>query len=544
MPMTRPTTPRNGPSFAALSFMALSSAALLSAFTPETFAQSDRVKAPATPGLVGRDKPITTDTGKPVGDDANSETAGPEGPTLLQDFYLQEKLARFDRERIPERVVHARGVGVHGKFVALEDLSKWTRAKFLSAKGKETPVFTRFSTVILPKGSAETARDPRGFAVKFYTEEGNYDLVGIHFPVFFIRDAIKFPDMVHALKPSPVTNVQEPNRYFDFFAASPESTNMLTYLFSDQGTPASYREMEGFGIHAFKWVNAQGAVVYVKYRWKPAQGVRNFTDEQAKIVAGVEPSFATKDLYDAIMNKKFPMWELQVQAVPAAELKSKFPFDPLDPTKIWPEAGLPYRTIGTMTLDRFPDNFFQESEQVAFNTGAYIPGIEPSEDKLLQGRNFSYSDTQRHRLGPNYQQLPINQPAVTVRNVNQEGLDNHGHNKGDVNYSPSLRAPDGPKADPQYKAPRTPVQGTVAQEPIKDKDDFTQAGERIRGMTAMDRDHLLKNLTGNLKKVSNRTVLQRQIANFYKADAEFGARLAEMNGVDPDQVKTLATAAR
>ena len=539
MSMTRLSKPVQG---ARLSALSLTAAALLVALPSAARAQSDKAKAPDVPGLSGRDKTITTDTGKPVGDDKDSTTAGPDGPTLLQDFYLLEKLARFDRERIPERVVHARGVGVHGRFVALEDFSKWTKAKFLSVKDKATPVFVRFSTVILPKGSSETARDPRGFAVKFYTEEGNYDLVGINFPVFFIRDAIKFPDVVHALKPSPVTNVQEPNRFFDFFAATPESTHAVTYLFSDQGTPASYREMEGFGIHAFKWVNAQGEILYVKYRWKPAQGVRNFTDEQAKIVGGIEPAHATKDLYEAILAHKYPSWELQVQAVPAAELKGKFDFDPLDPTKIWPESAAPFRTVGRMVLDRIPDNFFQESEQVAFNTGAYVPGIEPSEDKLLQGRNFSYSDTQRHRLGPNYQQLPINQPAVTVRNENQEGLDNHGHTKGDVNYSPSLRAPNGPKADPKYKAPRSPVHGTVTQEPIKGRNDFGQAGERIRGMSATDRDHLLKTLTGEFKKVKSREVVQRQVANLYKADADFGKRLAEMNGVDVDQVKQLASA--
>jgi len=469
-------------------------------------------------------------------------TAGPKGPTLLQDFFLVEKLARFDRERIPERVVHARGVGMHGEFVASDDLSAFTKAKFLSGKGKTSPVFTRLSTVVLPKGSADTARDVRGFAVKFYTEEGNYDLVGNDIPVFFIRDAIKFPDLIHALKPSPVTNVQESNRFFDFFAAMPESTHMLTFLFSDQGTPASFREMNGFGVHAFKWVNAQGKVHYVKYHWKSMQGVRNLTHAEAKRIGGDEPAFCTKDMYDNITAGKFPSWELQVQLVPAEELNSKFDFDPLDATKDWPASVVPFRTVGKMTLNRMPDNFFQETEQIAFNTGAYVPGVEPSEDRLLQGRNFSYSDTQRHRLGPNYQQLPINQPTLTVRNVNQDGLDSHGHTKGDINDEPSFRTPDGPSADPNYKAPRTPVQGTVTQEPgVKDTKDFQQAGERIRAMSPTDREHLIQNLVGEFAKVKKPGVVAKIVSHLYQADADFGAKLAAAAGVEVDQVKKLAS---
>jgi len=522
--------------------LVLAVAAILTALGAPAGAQNEKAKAPDVPGLKGRDARITTDTGKPVGDNSDSMTAGPEGPTLLQDFYLIEKIARFDRERIPERVVHARGVGIHGEFVSYHDTSKFTKAAFLSAKDKKTPVFARFSTVILPKGSADTARDVRGFAVKFYTEQGNYDLVGNDIPVFFIRDAMKFPDMVHALKPSPVTNVQESNRFFDFFAASPESTHMLTFLFSDQGTPRSFREMDGFGVNTFKWVNGSGDVRYVKYRWKSMQGVHNFTDAEAKKVGGMEPAYCTMEMYDAVDSGKFPSWELQVQLIPAAELRGKFDFDPLDATKVWPESVVPFMPVGKMTLNRMPDNFFQQTEQVAFNSGAYVPGVEPSEDKLLQGRNFSYSDTQRHRLGPNYQQLPVNQPVVTVRNENQDGLDNHGHTKGDVNYDPGVRAPDGPKADPKSKAPRTPIRGEVSQEPIKAKQDFAQAGERIRGISKIDREHLLQNLTGEFKKVKSRPVLERQIANFFQADADFGTRLAEMNGVEPDQVKKLASA--
>ena len=514
----------------------LFSLALIAATFGGTAAQAQQPKAP---GLQGTGSTITTDTGSPVGDNRNSMTAGATGPTLLQDNYLIEKIARFDRERIPERVVHARGVGIHGEFVVTDDVTGLTKAAFLSAVGKKTPMFARFSTVILPKGSADTARDVRGFSTKFYTEEGNYDIVGNDIPIFFIRDAIAFPDVIHALKPSPVTNDQEPNRYFDYFGAKPETTNILTYLFSDQGTPASFREMDGFGVHAFKWVNAKGEVVYVKYRWKSDQGVRNLTDDQAMKVGGMAPAFCTKDMYQAVTSGQFPTWQLQVQVVPAAQLRSLFPtFDPLDATKIWPESIVPFRPVGRMTLNRMPDNFFEETEQVAFDTSAYVPGIEPSEDKLLQGRNFSYGDTQRHRLGVNYQQLPINQPVTVVRNENQAGLDNHAHTKGDINYEPSVRQPDGPKADPTVKAPMTPIQGTTIQEPIGKPDDFTQAGDHLRAMTATERDHTLHNFLVNFKKCQDRPVVERMIANLYKADADFGRRLAEMAGVDLDRVMT------
>ncbi len=485
---------------------------------------------------------LTTDTGRPVGTDEHSMTAGPEGPTLLEHFYLIEKLARFDRERIPERVVHARGVGLHGEFTCAANVTALTKASFLASPGKKTPVFTRFSVVVLPKGSADTARDVRGFAVKFYTDEGNYDLVGNDIPVFFIRDAIKFPDLIHALKPSPVTNAQESERFFDFFAAMPESTHMLTFLFSDQGTPASFRKMDGFGVNTFKWVNARGEVHYIKYKWRSLQGVVNLTDEEAKAIGGSEPAACTLDIYEAIKNGDFPSWELQVQALKPDDLR-KLDFDPLDPTKIWPETIVPFQTVGKMTLNRYPDNFFEETEQVAFNTGAYVPGVEPSEDKLLQGRNFSYSDTQRHRLGVNYQQLPINQPHRPVANDNQEGLDDHATRKGDINYSPSLKRPDRLVADAQAKDAGTLLGNRVYQPSGKDPQDFKQAGERYLSLTPIERAHLIHNFTGEFKKMKNRDVVAQIIAHMYLAHEDLGRRLAEMNGVDLARVKTLAVAA-
>ncbi len=484
---------------------------------------------------------LTTDTGRPVGSDEHSMTAGPEGPTLLENFYLIEKLARFDRERIPERVVHARGVGAQGEFVVTHDVSGLTKAAFLARVGEKTPVFTRFSVVVLPKGSADTARDVRGFAVKFYTAEGNYDLVGNDIPVFFIRDAIKFPDLVHALKPSPVTNVQEPERYFDFFSAMPESTHMLTWLFSDQGTPASYRKMDGFGVNTFKWANSANDVVYVKYKWRSLQGLKNFTDAEAKAVAGKEPAALTQDLYEAIHNGDFPSWELMVQVVKPDDLR-KFDFDPLDDTKLWPESIVPFQPVGKMTLNHFPENFFESTEQVAFNTGAYVPGIEPSEDKILQGRNFSYSDTQRHRLGVNYQQLPVNQPRHEVANDNQEGLDDHAKRKGDINYSPSTKRPDRLVAEPKARDAGTFLGNKALAAASKDPQDYKQAGQHYLDLSPTDREHLIMNLTGEFKKVKNRDVVAKMVGHFAMANDELGRKLAEANGVDLMQAKKLVMA--
>ena len=493
---------------------------------------------PKTAGGSGDSKQqVTTDTGKPIGSDEKSMTSGPEGPTLLQHFYLLEKLAHFDRERIPERVVHARGAGTHGEFVCAEDLSGLTKAAFLSAKGQKTPVFVRFSSVILPKGSAETARDVRGFAVKFYTGEGNYDLVGIDIPVFFIRDGIKFPDLVHALKPSPVTNVQESERYFDFFSALPETTNMLTYLFSDMGTPASYRMMDGFGIHAFKWINAKGEIHYVKYHFKSLQGLKNYTADEARKAGGIEPAVLTKDLHDAIEAKQYPSWDLEVQVLTPESIKAST-IDPLDATKLWPESMAPSRTIGRLTLNRWPDNYFESTEQVAFNTGAYVPGIEPSEDRVLQSRNFSYSDSERHRLGPNYQQLPVNQPTRPVANDNQDGLADHAMRKGDINYNPSTKRPDRLVADPRYKQMGTKFHyDEVWKSKDNDPQDFTQAGDHYRAMTQTEKDHLVQNLTEDFKKIKDRTIVAKQVANFAKADADLGQKLAEANGVTLVQPK-------
>ncbi|WP_028402967.1 catalase [Ectobacillus panaciterrae] len=472
---------------------------------------------------------LTTNQGAPVGDNQNSRTAGRRGPILLEDYHLIEKIAHFDRERIPERVVHARGAGAHGVFVTTSSMKEYTRAAFLQEKGTETPVFVRFSTVIHGQGSPETLRDPRGFAVKFYTEEGNYDIVGNHLPVFFIRDAIKFPDMVHSLKPAPHTNLQEPNRYWDFMTLSPESTHMLTWLFSDLGIPADYRHMEGFGVHSFKWVNQEGKVVYVKYHWKPVQGVKNLTRAEAAEVQGRDFNHATRDLHDAIKRGDFPKWDLYVQIMQQDETDS-LDFDPLDATKVWPEDRFPLISVGTMTLNRNPENFFAEVEQSAFSPSATVLGIEPSEDKLLQGRLFSYPDTQRYRLGANYLQIPVNCPFAPVRNQQRDGAMQVNQQSSTVNYEPSIHT-ENPIEDPAYRDSVMKLEGYVSREKIEKPNDFKQAGERYRAYTKEEQDNLIGNLINDLQQVNERTKLLA-ICNFYRADEEYGRRLAEGLNVD------------
>lgn len=472
---------------------------------------------------------LTTNQGAPVGDNQNSRTAGQRGPTLLEDYHLLEKLAHFDRERIPERVVHARGAGAHGVFRTEASMKAYTKAHFLQEVGQETPVFVRFSTVIHGTGSPETARDPRGFAVKFYTEEGNYDLVGNHLPVFFIRDAIKFPDMVHSLKPAPDTNVQDPERYWDFMTLSPESTHMMTWVFSDNGTPANYRQMNGFGVHAFKWVNAEGKVLYVKYHWKSLQGVVNLSADEAREVQGRDFNHATRDLFDNIEKGNFPQWELHVQMMPVEHL-DRFAFDPLDATKVWPEDMYPLHKVGTMTLNRNPQNYFAEVEQSAFAPSALVPGIEPSEDKLLQGRLFSYPDTQRYRLGANYLQIPVNCPYAPVRNHQRDGFMNVKQDPSPVNYEPNSFE-ESPKEAPEYVESRSPLYGVAGRQRIDKTDDFTQAGELYRSFSDQERDHLLSNLVNDLKQ-TNEKIQLRAVCNFFRADREYGMRLAQGLGLD------------
>ncbi len=481
--------------------------------------------------------PLTEDGGQSVGNNQNSRSAGENGPLLLDNFHLIQKLARFDRERIPERVVHARGVGAHGEFVSYGDQSELTKAKLFSAKDKKTPVFLRFSTVVHPGGSPEQLRDPRGFAVKFYTEEGNWDLVGNNLPVFFIRDAIKFPDMVHAFKPSPVTNQQEPQRIFDFLSHVPESTHMLTFLYSDRGTPASLRMQEGFGVHAFKFVNAKGEVTYVKFNWRSLQGIKNYTMEEAAAAAAKNHSGLTEDLYENIKKGNFPSWELAVQTMKPEDL-DKLDFNPLDDTKIWP--GVPETKIGKLTLNKVPENFFQFTEQVAFAPGMMVPGVEASEDKMLQGRLFSYADTQRYRVGANYLMLPVNRPYAAVQNNNQDGKMNFGVTVGDVNYEPSVT--NVVKGDTPAKELSKPAAQKVWQQPIQKTQNFKQAGDLYLSFSEQDRANLVKNLAADMNKIKTPELKVKWVSYFCQANKEYGERVAKAIDVDLEAAKKMIPA--
>jgi catalase len=487
--------------------------------------------------LVAQQKPLTTNTGAAVGDNQNSKTIGQNGQVLLEDIHLIEKLASFDRERIPERVVHARGTGVYGEFVSVRDFTKFTKAS-LFKKGKATPVFVRFSTVVHGVGSPETLRDPRGFATKFYTDEGNYDLVGNNLPVFFIRDAIKFPDMVHAFKPSPVYNKQDANRVFDFFSNIPEGTHMLTRVYSDYGTPANYREMNGSGVHAFKWINSNGEVTYVKYTWISLQGEKNLTAEEASAIQANDFQHATVDLYDNIKKGNFPSWELYVQLLKTSDF-DKLDFNALDPTKVWPEDIAPLQLVGKMTLNKIPANFFQEVEQSAFSPGTLVSGIEPSEDKLLQGRLFSYFDTQRYRIGSNFQQLPVNAPKVSVATNNQDGAFATRKTNGDINYQPSATQ-NGFVDNEKYDYSKSAFANvTTTQQKITKPNDFKQAGQFYRSLSEKDKQNLIKNLSGDLKNVQNKDVVRKMVGYFYMADSDYGKRLAKVLNLTREEVEKM-----
>ncbi|RKD73310.1 catalase [Sinobaca qinghaiensis] len=472
---------------------------------------------------------LTTNQGVPIGDNQNSRTAGRRGPALLEDYQLVEKLAHFDRERIPERVVHARGAGAHGVFKVKNSMKRYTKADFLQ-EGKETPVFARLSTVIHGGHSPETLRDPRGFSVKFYTEEGNYDFVGNNLPVFFIRDAIKFPDVIHSLKPDPKTNKQDPDRYWDFMSLTPESTNMMVHLFTDEGIPASFRNIRGSSVHAFKWINEYGNTVYVKKRWVPKEGIKNLTPEQASEIQAEEFQHATDDLYNAIEEGNFPEWDLYVQILDPADIDN-FDFDPLDATKDWLEEDIPYIHVGTMTLNKNVDNYFAETEQVSFNPGVLVPGIQASEDKMLQGRIFSYSDTQRYRVGANYLDLPINCPFAQKNNNTRDGAMPFAQQTSRINYEPN-RYEEEPAEDPAYIDSEQPLPGDSAgRKKIEKADDFGQAGRIYRSYDQETKDALLRNLTDDLGDVAEETVL-RMVCNFYRADADLGQKLADKLNVD------------
>ncbi|MFC2057056.1 catalase [Chloroflexota bacterium] len=484
-------------------------------------------------------KNYTTGFGAPIEDDQNSKTAGDRGPILMQDTHLLEKLGHFDRERIPERVVHAKGTGAHGYFEVTADVTKYTKAKFISEIGKETEVFARFSTVGGEKGSADAERDPRGFAIKFYTEEGNYDMTGNNTPVFFIRDPLKFPDFIHTQKRHPGTNLKDADMFWDFLSLTPESVHQVTILFSDRGTPRTFRHMNGYSSHTFKWYNDKGEYYWVQYHFKTEQEIQNLTRDEATELKGKDPDHATRDLHDSIERGEYPSWRLEVQIMTPKQA-NEYRFDPFDITKVWFHADCPPITIGRLVLNRNPENYFAEVEQAAFSPANFVPGIAASPDKLLQGRLFSYHDTHIHRLGINYPMIPINRPKATVTHYQRDGFMNVSENSGGgPNYYPNSFG--GPEPTPNVEEPPFEVSGEAKRQPYTHpNDDFFQAGELYhRVMTDEDRERLIGNITTHLCNAQKRIQL-RQTAIFYKANPEYGSRVAEGLKLDVNEVKRLA----
>ncbi|MBN8433096.1 catalase KatA [Priestia flexa] len=485
--------------------------------------------------MTENNKKLTTSWGAPVGDNQNSMTAGYRGPTLIQDVHLLEKLAHFNRERVPERVVHAKGAGAHGYFEVTNDVSAYTKADFLSEVGKRTPMFIRFSTVAGESGSADTVRDPRGFAVKFYTEEGNYDLVGNNTPVFFIRDAIKFPDFIHTQKRDPQTHLKNPNAVWDFWSLSPESLHQVTILMSDRGIPATFRHMHGFGSHTFKWVNKEGEAVWVKYHFKTEQGVKNLPTDLAAKLAGDNPDYHTEDLFNAIEKGDFPAWKLYVQIMPVEDADT-YRFDPFDVTKVWSQKDYPLIEVGRMVLNRNPENYFAEVEQAAFSPGAFVPGIEASPDKMLQGRLFAYADAHRYRVGVNHNHLPINRPKSDVHHYQRDGqMRFDGNGGGSVYYEPNSYG--GPTETPEHKQTAFPVSGVAENAPYDHNDHYTQAGDLYRLMSTEERERLVNNIVEAMKPVEKDEIKLRQIAHFYKADPEYGLGVAKGLGLEVPNLK-------
>jgi catalase len=497
----------------------------------------------------GDDRAVLTNRqGHPIYDNQNQRTVGSRGPATLENYQFLEKISHFDRERVPERVVHARGTTAFGYFEAYgscgdEPISRYTRAKLFQEKGKRTDVAVRFSTVAGGRDSSEMARDPRGFAVKFYTEDGNWDLVGNNLAVFFIRDAIKFPDLIHSQKPDPVNFLrQDPNRVFDFISQTPESMHMVVMVLGPRGIPASYRYQQGFGVNTYKWVNADGDTKLVKYHWTPKLGVRSLTAAQAAEIQAQELGAHTKDLYDAIERGDYPEWELQVQLMDDHE-HAELDFDPLDDTKTWPENDFPLRPVGRMVLDRAPENFFAESEQIAFGTGVLVDGLDFSDDKMLVGRTFSYSDTQRYRVGPNYLQLPVNQArAATVRTNQRDSqmayyVDDSGANPH-VNYEPSIVAGLREAQYPTHDEQGPEIRGRLTRKRIPRTDDYTQAGQRFLLSEKWEQDDLVANLVDALSQC-DRPIQERMVWHLFMCEDELGRRVGEGLAISADDVRGL-----
>jgi catalase len=481
---------------------------------------------------------LTTNAGTPIVNDQQSLTVGPRGPVLLEDFHLIEKLGQFDREKVPERVVHARGMVAKGYFEVTHDITQLSCADLFKEVGRKTPVSVRFSTVVHEKGSPESLRDVRGFSVKFYTQEGNWDFVGNNIPVFFIRDGMQFPDLVHCLRPNPRNHIQEGWRALDFLGHHPESTNILTWLLDDNGIPANWRHLEGYSVNTFKLYNSEGKEVFCKFHWRPEAGLKTMTDEEAMTVGGVDAgnmrhSHATHDLYNAIADGNYPQYNFYIQTL-TAEQAQDLEFDILDCTKLWPEERIPLQPVGKMILNQNIDNFHNEAESIAFNPGLTVPGIGVSDDKLLQSRVFSYSDTQRYRIGVNYQMLPINQPMCPYHNNHNDGAMNFMHNKEEVNYYPSLveKKEEHPAAV-RYPYSSETISGVRVKQDLQEKtNDFLQAGERYRKIISQDEDRrqrFLKHVTNWLVDPKcPKEVVDVWISHWTNVDESLGKDVADL----------------
>ncbi|XP_012937275.1 catalase [Aplysia californica] len=467
---------------------------------------------------------MTTGTGAPIGIKTASLTAGPRGPMLMQDFVYTDEMAHFNRERIPERVVHAKGAGAFGYFEVTHDITKYCKASVFQKVGKKTPVAVRFSTVGGESGSADTARDPRGFAVKFYTEEGNWDLVGNNTPIFFIRDPILFPSFIHTQKRNPATHLKDADMFWDFISLRPETTHQVSFLFSDRGTPDGYRHMNGYGSHTFKMVNAGGDGYYCKFHFKTDQGIKNLMADRAAELAGSDPDYAIRDLYNAIANGSPPSWSVYVQVLPVAQAE-KASWNPFDLTKVWSHADFPLIPVGKMVLDKNPDNYFAQVEQIAFSPAHMVPGIEASPDKMLQGRIYSYPDTHRHRLGSNYLQLPVNCPYNSkLQNYQRDGPQCFNDNQGGApNYWPNSF--NGPIELSKFLESAINLSGTADRYATADEDNFTQTGIFYnKTLKPEERERLVENIANNLKDAQE-PIQKRAVSNFEKADQDFGNKL-------------------
>jgi len=488
----------------------------------------------------GEGQMISTNQGLLINDNQNSLKAGERGATLLEDFILREKITHFDHERIPERIVHARGSGAHGIFELYKPIAQYTKAKFLNDVSKPTPVFVRFSTVAGSRGSSDLSRDVRGFSVKFYTEEGNYDLVGNNMPVFFIQDAIKFPDLVHAVKPEPHNEIPQAasahDTFWDFISLMPESTHMIMWVMSDRAIPRSLRMMEGFGVHTFRLINDKGVSHFVKFHWKPLLGIHSVAWDEAQNISGKDPDFHRRDLWEAIESGAFPEWELGVQVIPEKD-EYKFEFDLLDPTKLIPEEIIPVQRIGKMTLNRNPDNFFAETEQVAFHPGHLVPGIDFTNDPLLQGRLFSYTDTQLSRLGsPNFHEIPINRPIVPVMNNQRDGHMRQTINSDKTSYQPNTISNGCPFQAKAVDGGFTSFQERIDAKKIRERsrsffDHFSQATLFFNSQSEHEKNHIINALTFELGKLESNAIRERMLGILTQVDKTLASKVADGLGM-------------